>query len=158
MPRPQATLLALLYSLMAQLTRLLPSEFEPSPSPGPSDLLTEESLALLDGTPQSIPLALQTIAALLSHAPPSLVWVIDGLQMAESQETREHLEGFLGILRGEEREGKRVSKVCFTTDGNSAVLGRGLRVDKKVDAARLVQGRGLGGRVLKGGGGVGGLR
>ncbi len=84
--------------------------------------------------------ALKIIAALLKHAPPSLIWVVDGLQFAEGYSTLPYLEGFLDILRDE--ESNRISKVCFTTHGNSLVLLRALQVTERIDASRMRTGAG----------------
>ncbi|KAF3064994.1 hypothetical protein GL218_02551 [Daldinia childiae] len=118
-PQHQAAVIALLYSIIAQLIYLLPLEFEDV------DELHETKFRKLDGSFGSVPLALQIIQALLRHAPPSLVWVLDGFHLAENQDTIPHLETLVDILRAQ--ESMRVSLVCFTTDGISAVLHR--RVD-----------------------------
>ncbi|KAF7555178.1 hypothetical protein G7Z17_g2378 [Cylindrodendrum hubeiense] len=127
----EAGLIALLYSVITQLTYLLPTEFTATKD------LDEAQFHLLDGSMDSVPVALQIIQALLTHAPSSLIWVLDGLQLAENQATIPHLKAFIDILRDEEI--KRVSKVCFTTDGNSYVLMTNMHVSERVDASRMSQ-------------------
>ncbi|KAI0843803.1 hypothetical protein F5Y00DRAFT_267208 [Daldinia vernicosa] len=113
-PQHQAALIALLYSIVAQLVYLLPVEFEDV------DELDEAKFQKLDGSFGSVPLALQMIQALLRHAPPALVWVLDGFHLAENQDTIPHLEALVDILLAQ--ESVRISQVCFTTDSISAVL------------------------------------
>jgi len=150
MTRQQKALVAFMYSVVAQLVHLLPHEIEMEATGS----LSEEEFSLLDGTFDSIPAALRIIDGLLAQAPPTIIWVVDGLHLMESLETKLHLERVLQILRDEAN--KRVTKVCFTTDGNSAVLGRGLDSKEKIDAGRTVQGRA--GKLLRGGGLVNSLR
>ncbi|KAH6630496.1 hypothetical protein B0J18DRAFT_421300 [Chaetomium sp. MPI-SDFR-AT-0129] len=136
----QTALVALLYSTISQLARLLPPKFERTKE------LSEGMFERMDGSFASIPVALDIMAALLEHAPPSLIWVVDGLQLVESRETKRYLEDFLKLLR--DQADKRIFKVCFTTDGNSMVLGRGLKVSERV-AAYQISHRGAG-KLLKG--------
>ncbi|KAI0119463.1 hypothetical protein F4814DRAFT_447278 [Daldinia grandis] len=119
-PQHQAAVIALLYSIIAQLIYLLPIEFEDT------DKLDEDKFLQLDGSFGSASVALQIIQALLKHAPRALVWVLDGFQRAENQETTPHLEALLDVLRAQ--ESMRTSRVCFTTDDISAVLYRRLHV------------------------------
>ncbi|KAL6407016.1 hypothetical protein AUP68_09837 [Ilyonectria robusta] len=125
----QAGLIALLYSVITQLTYLLPATF-----PATKDL-DGDQFRLLDGSMESVSVALRIIRALLSHAPPSLIWVLDGLQLAEDQATLPYLKALMEILR--EQEDQRVSKVCFTTDGNSRALTSSMRAHERVDASRM---------------------
>ncbi|KAH7131326.1 hypothetical protein EDB81DRAFT_808374 [Dactylonectria macrodidyma] len=127
----EAGLIALLYSVIAQLAYLLPPEFPFTEN------LDEASFKRLDGTMDSVPAALQIIQYLLFHAPPSLIWVLDGLQLAENQATIPHLRLFFRILRNQEN--RRLSKICFTTDGNSYVLMRNMHASERVDASRMSQ-------------------
>ncbi|KAH7123501.1 hypothetical protein B0J13DRAFT_566717 [Dactylonectria estremocensis] len=125
----EAGLIALLYSVIAQLAYLLPPEFPVT------EHLDEAHFKLLDGCMNSVPVALQILQALLIHAPPSLIWVLDGLQLAENPATMAYLKSFFRILR--EQESKRLSKVCFTTDGNSYVLMSNMHASERVDASRM---------------------
>ncbi|KUI62526.1 hypothetical protein VP1G_09644 [Cytospora mali] len=127
----EAATVALLYSFIYQLSRLLPAEFEPM------DEFTQEQFGLLDGSLGSANVALKIIEALITHSPPSLICIIDGLDLAESQNTIQHLSGLIRILRSEEK--KRMLKVCFTTNGNSMVLIRKIGVFERVDASRMAQ-------------------
>lgn len=137
----EAGLIALLYSVITQLTYLLPAEF-----PATKDLDSDQ-FRLLDGSMDSVPVALRIIRALLTHAPPSLIWVLDGVQLAEDQATIPYLRTFMEILR--EQEDQRVSKVCFTTDGNSRALMSSMRAHERVDASRMTHR--IPGRALIGG-------
>jgi hypothetical protein len=117
----------LLYSTIAQLARLVQAEVPAAPE------LHQKQFELLDGSIDSASVALRIIQALLVHAPPSMVWVIDGLQLAESRSTISLLSSFFGILRRQEE--LHVSKACFTTDGNSAVLMQAISVHEHVDGS-----------------------
>ncbi|PLN81339.1 hypothetical protein BDW42DRAFT_193862 [Aspergillus taichungensis] len=140
----EASTVALLYSVIAQLARLIPADFQGSLS------LYQQQFQLLDGSIGSAFTALQIIQDLLIHSPPSVVWIIDGLQLAESKSTIRILDEFLGMLRNQEK--LRTSKACFTTDGNSYALLSAIRVDERVDASRVaLAGRG---QQLPGGGNV----
>lgn len=139
--RKEAGLIALLYAVVSQLTCLLPMGFPATKG------LDEVHFRRLDGSMASVPVALGLVQTLLLHAPPSLVWVVDGLQLLQDEATVPHLRCFVDILR--EQETERVSKVCFTTDGNCVVLGRATNVRERVDATRMAQGRP--GAVLRGG-------
>ena len=137
----EAALISLLYSVISQLARLLPIEFEMT------DGIDETKFKALNGTLESAEIALGLVKALLTHAPRSLIWVVDGLQFAEGQTTAPYLARLLEILREDERN--RVSKVCFTTHGNSLTLLRAIRLPERVDASRMAQSRP--GHIFRGG-------
>ncbi|KAI1479211.1 hypothetical protein F4774DRAFT_138077 [Daldinia eschscholtzii] len=141
MPQRQAAVVALLYSIITQLACLLPVEFENL------EELEEAHFQKLDGSFGSVPFALQVVRALLKYAPPSLIWVLDGFQLTESQDTIPHLRTLISILR--DQEANCISKVCFTTDGNCMVLSRTMNVLERVEASRTTQGRP--GNLLRGG-------
>ncbi|QPC76903.1 hypothetical protein HYE68_007655 [Fusarium pseudograminearum] len=126
----EASLIAFLYSIVNQLVHLLPTQFQAT------EKLVQEKFNLLDGSKQSITAALDLVRVLLDHAPSPLIWVIDGLQLVEDRTSMPFLQTFLGILK--EQKTKRISKVCFTTQGNCAVLARGLDFRERVDATRTV--------------------
>ncbi|KAK4195604.1 hypothetical protein QBC40DRAFT_288817 [Triangularia verruculosa] len=137
-----AAVVSLYYSVIRQLTRIVPPEFDGRPE------LRKQNLERLDGTLKSLSIASRVIVALLKHAPPSIAWIIDGIEFAGgSTESNEYLREFIHILRGQEEE--RTSKACFTTDGRSMVLDRTIRVRERVDASRLTLARP--GAVLAGG-------
>lgn len=129
----EAAIISLLYSIISQLSRLVPTEFQGSTE------FYQRQFELLDGSFGSGTTALKIIEALLVHAPPSLIWAIDGLQMAENRHTIPVLDGLVRILR--DQENQRISKVCFTTDGNSRLLMRATKVNEQIDASRMAQGR-----------------
>lgn len=108
--------------------------------------LGQEYFAKLDGSWQSASFALSTVRQFLQFAPPSLVFVIHGLETLESKETRSTLGGLIDILR--EQADKSVVKVLFTTNGMCRVLGKKTTPRERVDASRMAQGRP--GRLLKG--------
>lgn len=138
----EASVVALLYSVTAQLARLIPADFQGSPD------LYQQQFQLLDGSIKSASIALRIIQDLLIHVPPSIIWIIDGLQLAESRSTIQILDEFVAMLR--DQENRRTSKVCFTTDGNSHVMLPAIRVDERVDASRMA----LAGQQLPGGGDI----
>lgn len=139
----EACAVALMYSIIAQLARLLPADFHGAP-----ELLAH--FENLDGTIGSTSTALRIIEGLLVDAPPSIIWVIDGLHMAESCGTINILDDFVAILREQER--LRLSKVCFTTDGNSHTLLPAMMVDERIDVSRMALAGP--GRQLHGGGDI----
>lgn len=137
----EAGTVGLLYAIVSQLTCLLPMGFPITKG------LDERHFSRLDGSTESLPAALELIRALLLHAPPSLVWVVDGLQLVQDETTLPHLRSLLKILR--DQETRRISKVCFTTDGNCLALARATNVRERVDATRMAQNRP--GALLRGG-------
>lgn len=147
MSHREAGLIALLYSVITQLACLLPTAFPATTG------LDESQFRLLDGGIESVPAALKMIRALLVHAPPSLIWVLDGFQLVENEVTIPHLRALVDILR--DQESKHISKVCFTTDGNCFVLMRAMNAWERVDASRMAQHRA--GTLLRGGSDVGEL-
>ena len=140
MTRNEAATIAFFHTILTQLVRLLPAEFEAT------EELDLNQFTLLDGTIGTLPVALDLIEKLVAYAPPLLIWVINGMQLMESETTYQYLTRFVQILR---RQGKwTLSRVCLTTDGNSAVLNGTVNVTERVDASRLSQARP--GQVLKG--------
>ena len=127
----EAATIAFLYTILTQLARLLPVQFEATKE------LNLSQFTLLGGNLDTVPVALGLIEKLIVHAPPLLIWVIDGMQLMESVTTYQYLTQFVQILQ---RQGTdRFSRVCFTTDGNSAVLNRTINPSERVDASRLCQ-------------------
>ncbi|PYI00887.1 hypothetical protein BO78DRAFT_275985, partial [Aspergillus sclerotiicarbonarius CBS 121057] len=114
---PENIVVSLLYSTIAQLADHLPVRFPAVPE------LAAQRFELLDGSFGSAMIAVRMIEALLVYvAPRELVWVFDGLQVAENQRTIPVLRRLVEALRVQ--EGRSRSKVCFTTDGSSHVLVR----------------------------------
>ncbi|KAJ4404087.1 hypothetical protein N0V85_004950 [Neurospora sp. IMI 360204] len=141
----EAGLIALLYLVITQLIYLLPDE--PFPV---NPVLDRSNFERLDGTMASAPTALQIIRELATYAPPSLIWVIDNLQLTESGTTMPYLREFVAFLREQERKtdavdgggAKRITKVCFTTDGNSFLLNQEIDdVRERINALRISQRR-----------------
>lgn len=139
----QAACVAMFYSLVFQLIQLLPHDFTAEPG----GELGENQFQRLDGTLKSVNVALQMLDALLDHATPALLWVIDGIHLAEDSETAPYLRCFLEILRLQQNQ--RICKVCFTTQGQSSVLVGAIHVSERVDASRMAQSRP--GTLLRGG-------
>ncbi|KAK4660734.1 hypothetical protein QC762_0022010 [Podospora pseudocomata] len=137
-----AAVISLFYSIIRQLTYLLSTQ---GPITGIS--LDYREFEKLDGKLHSLPTALSIMRALLEHAPPTITWVIDGLQYARDQVSNGYLWDFTQLLR--EQKTKRLCKVLFTTSGRSQVLDRCTTVQERADASRLVQARG--GRAYPGG-------
>ncbi|KAK4195603.1 hypothetical protein QBC40DRAFT_258833 [Triangularia verruculosa] len=123
-----AAVVSLLYSTIRQLAGLLPATLPSSPDLDPAQF------AALNGTLHSLPTALNIIMALLVHTQPGISWIIDGLQHAGGTYSTPYLHQFIHILRR--------CKVCFTTDGQCAVLDRTVAFRERVDASSFVQGRG----------------
>lgn len=127
----EAALIDLLYSLACQLVRLLPSEFEGYEG------FDEQSLLALDGSIDSASAALSLIEALLNHAPPTVIVVIDKIHLADSPATRPHLTSLISTLRNHGTE--VIIKALFTTAGACGVLAKSTKLSERVDAGRMVQ-------------------
>ncbi|KAH7193950.1 uncharacterized protein B0J16DRAFT_336283 [Fusarium flagelliforme] len=129
-------LISLLYSLIRQLSLLVPETMSPS-----SDLLSE--LGSLDGSLSSIPLAVKIIKVLYDFAPPLLFCVLDGLQFL-GKEGEASIGQLIDILR-KPHEG-RVTKLLVTTKGMIPPCSRfGPR--ERLDCSRLPA-KGPGGSLL----------
>ncbi|KAK1773789.1 hypothetical protein QBC45DRAFT_339128 [Copromyces sp. CBS 386.78] len=143
----EAGLIALFYSVIAQLIYLLPDE--PFPA---NPVLAKSNFEQLDGTINSVPVALQIIKELATYAPPSLIWVLDNVHLIEGTPTVKHLKAFVEFLRAKEKETnasreeekRPFSKVCYTTDGNSFVLSRVLDPKERVIPHGMARRRGDG--------------
>lgn len=118
-----ARLVVLLYSLIRQLTLLVPDPV------GEASNITE-LLNSLDGTKESIPMALRALRALLTHAPSLLICVIDGLQVLDHPDLEQHVDELLRILRA--NNDGRVLKVLLTSEGFFS-SGANLTVDERLD-------------------------
>ncbi|KAL8393633.1 hypothetical protein RB595_003389 [Gaeumannomyces hyphopodioides] len=132
----EVTATALLYSVVAQLVHLLPSEFD-----CPASLRYEEAFGALDGSPASHPAALDLIRAMLPLSPPTLVLVFDRLNLADGVATRPVLTALVKLLRAHGAGTGRVVKAIFTTSGSCSLLAKTLEKGEKVDAGRMAQAR-----------------
>lgn len=128
----EAATVAILYSLILQLLRLTPPDFEQ-----PADLNLEK-FNLLDGSLTSAPVALALIEPLLALAPPAIICIIDGFELAETSTTRPHLSSLMTILLAQQT--KRIFKLCVISQGNSSVLAKSIGIRDRVDASRMAQG------------------
>lgn len=101
-------LIALPYSLTRQLISFAPEIVEDAQN-------IRAGLSLLDGTPESIPKALNLIRDLLKSTPALLLCVIDGLQLLDHPNTNEFVDQLLSRLIDD--SGERVVKILLTTNG-----------------------------------------
>ncbi|KAK8024479.1 Carboxylic ester hydrolase [Apiospora rasikravindrae] len=127
-----ATLMALLYTVMDQLINLLPPTFESA------SRLSLETLGA--SCPEGNMAALDVIEQLLSHAPPTVTFIVDGLELVTKATEIPHLIRFIELLRTAGGEDK-VFKVLLTTNGNSRSLGKFMHWKERVDGSRFAQGR-----------------
>lgn len=118
-----ARLVILLYSLIRQLTLLVPEAV------GEASNITS-LLESLDGTAQSVPAALKAFQALLRYAPSLLVCVIGGIQLLDHPDLEQHVDDLLSILRT--GADGRVLKVLLTSEGFFS-SGANLTVDERLD-------------------------
>ncbi|KAK4165173.1 hypothetical protein QBC43DRAFT_316153 [Cladorrhinum sp. PSN259] len=123
----EAGIIALLFTLITQLVNLLPPSFATELD------FDENQFSRLDGTWESVNPALNIIRALLRHAPPSIVCVVDGIQSLEVKQTKRYLQELVDILR--EQGDSTVVKVLFTTDGMSQTLAKKMKGRERVSAA-----------------------
>lgn len=130
----KAGLIAILYSLISQIVRIVPPSFEPNGS------LTEDEFRKLDGTPQSSTAALSIVEALLSVVMPGLIFVVSGFELIDSRENYDPLFAMIRLLK-EQPADKRV-KVIFLTQGNCRSLVGATDVKERSDASRMAQARG----------------
>lgn len=131
----EAACVDMLYSFVVQLSHLLPHDFRAKAD----GELGESQFQCLDGSLESANVALQMIDALLDYATPSLMWIIDGVHLAEASSTLPYLRSFLQTLRLQQNQ--RMCKVCFTTQGRSSVLLGETSVSERVDASRMALNR-----------------
>ena len=130
------SLIKMVYSLILQLVWLLPDEFV-------SDkIFNSARFNALDGRLESLEGALILMEDLLSMAPPLLVCVLDGFQLAEDgsgdvRGTGMFLNLFLEILK-ESKEAK-ILKILSTTDGFCHRLWQRLDPEEQVDATKDVK-------------------
>ncbi|RDW60323.1 hypothetical protein BP5796_11929 [Coleophoma crateriformis] len=132
-PSRGTALTAVLYSILAQIIRILPVEFEYNAR------LDETTFRSLDGSLESSSAALDLIASFLPYVTGILCFVIDGLQLVDEPETRSPLKRLVAILRAESK--RKLLKVLFTTGGMSVAMKESIRMIEKVDASRMLQGR-----------------
>ena len=108
-------LVDLIYSLIAQLVRFLPEDFEST-----SDFSATRFDAL-DGGNHTIDLGITLLRDLLIFGPHMLFIVIDGLQVLDNSTNRAQVQGLVDVLHSASspgnRELDRIIKTLFTTDG-----------------------------------------
>lgn len=85
--------MAMLYSMVGQLVRLLPSEF------GSASGINQKTFQELDGSSGSISAALELLGLLLNYTPPNLIVIIDKLHLADNPATRPYLARLGELLR-----------------------------------------------------------
>ena len=131
--RQERVLVAMLYSLAWQLIQLLPEEFEASTS-----TLDKRALERLDGSSASTSAALDLIKVLLAYGPPTLMVIVNRLQVAECAATTPYLKRLVQLLQG--YDPTRIIKVLFITGGASPALTETLNfLTEKVDARKMAQ-------------------
>ncbi|KAK8040219.1 hypothetical protein PG991_000007 [Apiospora marii] len=138
----QKLLVSMVYSLIRQLCRLVPPEIG-------KDFEGLERFAQLDGSPQSIPIALALMKRLIEVSPGLLICVIDGLQLLDYGELVEYGNKLLGVLTGSVQD--HVVKLLVTTSGSftsGSKLGATARLDCSVAPGSLRGGAVPGGRSM----------
>lgn len=130
----EARLIAMLYSLVSQLVDVIPPTFRPVMS------LTRGEFLKLDGTIQSVQVALGVLKALVSVAIPGLICVISGFDLVDSRENLGPLTDMIEIFRDQPPE--KTVKVLFITKGNCRSLSKATSMNQRSDATRLVLTRG----------------
>ena len=150
MSRHEKVLIAMLYSLAGQLIQLLPEELDSM-----THNFETQAFEKLDGSIASVSAALDLIESLLAYGPPTLMVIINRLQVAECPTTTPHLERFVKLLKTYNSE--RMIKVLFITQGGSAALAGTLdALTEKVNARRMAQAKP--GQPLKGWASLGNLK
>lgn len=123
---PSPPLLGLVYSLVFQLTRLLP------PLTNIGSLIAASQVTSLNASFTSWPLALQILSKLLTVAPPFLLCVVDGFHAFENPETDSTLtRELLGVLQAAMKEEHKVLKVLFTDSRRAFSLVREIPREKR---------------------------
>lgn len=119
-PSFHSTALAkMVHSLIAQLVSLLPSETKQSIS------LSEAPGRALRSCTLSPFQAIEILRELMTLRPPVLICLIDGIQVLEDRGDAfrmARLAEVVNVLLSESTDAVKAVRVCFTTDGNSAVL------------------------------------
>ncbi|KAK8054427.1 hypothetical protein PG996_013728 [Apiospora saccharicola] len=127
----QKLFVSIVYSITRQLCQLVPIELG-------TDFEGLESLARLDGSPQSIPIALSLLKGLIKISPNLMICVIDGLQLLDCGELVRYVDELLEVLAGPVQD--HVVKLLVTTSGSftsGAKLGTTARLDCSVAPARM---------------------
>ncbi|GAP89022.1 putative phytanoyl- dioxygenase family protein [Rosellinia necatrix] len=124
----EATCVSLLYSIIIQLCENLPDDFA-----GAEEF--EHQFQLLDGTLKSLEAAICLIERLFICLPPLTVWVLDRFPFAGTKSTAPYIKRLIDILRSE-GDG-RITKVLFTTEGNTPWLSGNLRAHEHFLASRM---------------------
>ena len=120
----QAGLISFLYSIILQLTQLLPVEFEASTD------FTEDRYKQFNGAFSTVSGAIELIDDLTEQLDGMMHWILDGINLIEDRDTRPHILQLIEMLR---RKGQRTPcKVCFTISGNSMVLNRALTAAERM--------------------------
>lgn len=110
---------SLLYALIRQSMELFPTVFSSS-----KDFSTERFLSL-DGSIQTFHLALDLLRDSLTHAPPALYCVIDGLQWLDDRSTVPMMDSLIQVLRDFTTESGEMGitfKLLLTTAGPARSL------------------------------------
>ncbi|KAI1125319.1 hypothetical protein F5Y10DRAFT_284376 [Nemania abortiva] len=135
----EATCVSLLYSIVAQLCDNLPDDFA-----GTEEF--DHRFQLLDGTLHSSEVALGLIKDLFAYLPPLTVWVLDRFPFAGTKSTTPYIEELIRVLRRQDHG--RITKVLYTTEGNTRWLASSLHAGEHFPASRMALNRP--GRVMPG--------
>ncbi|KAK3322846.1 hypothetical protein B0H66DRAFT_620668 [Apodospora peruviana] len=153
MSRQEKVLIAMLYSIAGQLTQLLPEELELELVA--THTFEPQRFAALDGSFASASAALDLIESLLAYGPPTLMLILNRLQVAECPIATPHLERLVKLLKAYDSE--NIIKVLFITQGSSSALTATLDfLTEKVNAWRMVQAKA--GQPLRGWSSLGNLK
>lgn len=125
--RETALLIAMLYSLIGQLSRVVPDTFEDS-----YDL--EGAIRDLDGRMGSIHKVVEIIRVLLQHRTPLLMVILDGLDQLDDDETTPFLSELFEILHANDADTRL--KVLIGSQGY-LLSAANLEVEERVDCAAL---------------------
>ncbi|KAI0506688.1 hypothetical protein F5B22DRAFT_650506 [Xylaria bambusicola] len=135
----EATCVSLFYSIIVQLCETLPEDFTGTEK-------FNNQFQLLDGTLKSLEIAISLIKHLFTCLPPLTVWVLDKFPFAGTKSTVPYIKKLIDVLRDE--KGGRVTKVLFTTEGNTPWLSGSLQAREHFLASRMTLNRP--GRVIPG--------
>lgn len=110
----------MVYSLISQLLQFGDAEDELA--------ISDESIAALDGRPESWGASLAVLRELLVHTPVLTFCVIDGLNELEWGSGATWSREFLNVLLERQKQADTVFNILLTTSGQSQVLAQHVQV------------------------------
>ncbi|KAI0108997.1 hypothetical protein GGR51DRAFT_513989 [Nemania sp. FL0031] len=126
----EAACVSLLYSIITQLCENLPDDLTGTEG-------FDHRFKLLDGSLDSSKIAIGLIKDLFVYLPPLTVWILDGFPFAGTKSTVPYIAELIRLLRTEDRG--RVTKVLYTTEGNTHWLADNLEAGEHFSASRMAQ-------------------